>query len=126
MGEILAALGFMHQRRVVLPLLLRWLDKRKALGLNRKRSAPLICTLQGGAVSQPYVRAMLARKRAKIGLEKRVHAHGLRHTFAAERARETTVHTLQKELGHASLQVTSVYVDHIQPQEIVEGMKART
>ena len=58
---------------VVTPYLNRWMDKRKALSLGRKRKAPLFCTLDGGPVSQPYVRAMLRRKAAKTGLEKRCH-----------------------------------------------------
>ncbi len=112
---------------VVTPYLNRWMDKRKALGLGRKRRAPLFCTLDGGPVSQPYVRAMLRRKAAKTGLEKRCHPHGLRHTFAAEIAREgTPMNEVQATLGHASLAVTSAYLAHIQPQEIMDRMKART
>ena len=58
--------------------LLRWLDKRKRMGINGR--APVFCTLQGGFIKQPYIRTLFARLAKKAGLDKRVHAHGLRHT----------------------------------------------
>ena len=62
----------------------------------------------------------------KAGIEKRVHAHGLRHTHAAELMREgVRLNVIQKQLGHASVGVTSAYLDHIAPREVVETMKKR-
>ena len=60
--------------------LARWLDARKALGLSGR--ARLFCTLAGGPVSDNYVRGLLRRLAARAGITKRVHPHGLRHTFA--------------------------------------------
>ena len=111
---------------VAMPYVTRWLEKRKELGLSRKRSAPLFCTLDGGPVADVYVRAMMTRKAEKIGLEKRCHPHQLRHTFAAEMAREgVQMNVLQKTLGHASLAVTSTYLAHIAPQEVIDVMRDR-
>jgi transcriptional regulator with XRE-family HTH domain len=46
--------------------------------------APIFCTLQGGRLDSSYVRRLLPRLARKAGVDRRVHAHGLRHTYAAE------------------------------------------
>lgn len=103
----------------------RWLEVRKRHGLNGRH--PVFCTLSGQPVKQAYVRALLPRLAEKAGIDKRVHAHGLRHTHAAELAREgLPVNLIQQQLGHASLAVTSRYLDHIAPQQLIEAMKARS
>ena len=102
----------------------RWLDARKELGI--KARAPLFCTLRGGPIAQPYVRALLSRLATKAGIEKRVHPHGLRHTGAAELAAEGhPMNLVQAQLGHSSLATTSRYLAHIAPQELVDAMQAR-
>lgn len=102
----------------------RWLDVRGKLTIHA--SAPLFCTLHGQAMIPSYVRALLPRLARKAGLLKRVHAHGLRHTFAAELAREgVPVNQIQKQLGHSSLAVTSRYLDHISPAELLETIASR-
>lgn len=102
----------------------RWLDVRGSRQLPA--SAPLFCTLQGQAMIPSYVRALLPRLARKAGLSKRVHAHGLRHTFAAELAREgVPMNQIQKQLGHSSLAVTSRYLDHISPAELLETIASR-
>lgn len=88
--------------------------------------APLICTLAGKRVQTAYVRALLPRLASQAGIEKRVHAHGLRHTFACELMRERMpINLIQKQLGHASLAVTSRYLQHVTPPELVEAMQRR-
>ena len=63
--------------------LARWMDVRKGRGVNR--GAPLFCTLQGGGqMDTEYVRQVLHRLGDRAGVDKRVHPHGLRHTFAFE------------------------------------------
>jgi len=69
-------------------MLARWIDRRKKLGPGAR--APIFCTLQGGRINSSYVRRLLPRLAAKAGIDRRVHAHGLRHTYAAELAREGT------------------------------------
>ncbi len=102
----------------------RWLDKRTALGINGH--AHVFCTLQGGALSTAYIRALLPRLAEKAGIEKRVHAHGLRHTGAAELAREgKPMNLIQAQLGHSNLGTTDRYIRHIAPQELIEAMQRR-
>jgi integrase len=101
-----------------------WLQERRDRGLNGRQ--PLICTLSGGAVHPTYVRVLLRRLASKAGIEKRVHPHGLRHTHAAELAAEgIPVNVIQKQLGHSSLAVTSRYLDHIAPAEVVNLIRRR-
>ena len=84
-------------------------------------------TQPGKPLSQAYVRRVLRKLAERAAIEKRVHPHGLRHTHASELAREgVPMPVIQAQLGHASLQTTSVYLDHIQPQEVVETMQRRT
>lgn len=102
----------------------RWLDTRKAMSINGR--APLLCTLKGGKLHTSYVRALLPRLAAQAGIEKRVHAHGLCHSHAADLVREgVPVNLIQRQLGHASLAVTSAYLDHIAPEQVVAVIRGR-
>jgi integrase len=62
----------------------------------------------------------------RAGIDKRVHAHGLRHTHAAELAEEGyPVNFIQDQLGHASLAVTDRYLRHIAPAARIEAIQRR-
>jgi site-specific recombinase XerD len=101
----------------------RWTDQRKHLGI---RGRVLLCTLAGGQVDPRYVRAMLVRMAERVGIAKRVHPHGLRHTHAAELERDGfTVTEIQQQLGHSSLHTTSVYLGHISPSARVSKIHNR-
>ncbi len=100
-----------------------WVAKRKKEGFSR--GTPLFCTLVGGQLSHVYVRAMLHRMAEKVGIEKPVRPHGLRHTYATELAREGVgVEVIQKALGHSSLATTGVYLASIGAPEVI-AMAAR-
>jgi site-specific recombinase XerD len=95
-------------------LLERWLDRRRLLGLNGR--APFFCTLAGDAIKQAYVRALLPRLARQAGIEKRCHAHALRHTHAAELVRRrTSVEEIQLQLGLASRASTVRYIAGVGP-----------
>ena len=102
--------------------LARWLEHRRGLGL---RNGPLFCTLDGGQLSDRYVRDLLKRLAAKAGIEKRVHPHGLRHTFAWELDQAgVPTSTISKLLGHSSVGVTSRYLDHLTNGQAVDALQA--
>ena len=85
----------------------------------------LFCTLDGAPVSDDYVRGLLRRLGAKAGIDKRVHPHGLRHTFAVELEQAgTPVTVISKLLGHSSVAVTSRYLDHLTNGQAVEALLA--
>ena len=105
-------------------ILSAWVDARAGLGLNGRQ--PLFCTLKGQPIKPQYIRLLLPRLARKAGIEKRVHAHGLRHTHAAELMAEGfSVAVISKQLGHASISTTSVYLDHIAPQEVIDSIRSR-
>jgi site-specific recombinase XerD len=88
--------------------------------------APLLCTLDGGPLQAQYVRALMPRLAARAGVEKRVHAHGMRHSHAFELANEgVPIHVIAAQLGHASAAVTDRYIRHLAPQQVIETMRAR-
>lgn len=105
-------------------LVQRWIETRKARGI---RNGTLICTLAGGEVYQQYVRILLQRLAAEVGIDKRVTPHGLRHTHAAELAHEgTPINVISRQLGHANSGVTARYIDHLAPGQVIDAMQRRT
>lgn len=102
-----------------------WLDRRAHLHVPRR--APVFCTLDGGPLKSAYIRAMLPRLARRAGVEKRVHAHGFRHTFAFELAGEgTPMHLIQQQLGHSSIATTDRYVRHLNPTAAIAAMQRRS
>jgi integrase/recombinase XerC len=95
---------------VALRWLLPWMERRAELGINGHHV--LFCTLTGGPMSQDQVRGMLRRRQCRAGLDHlRVHAHGFRHTFAAELVAEgARITDIRDMLGHASLATTDAYL----------------
>lgn len=101
-----------------------WLDARDRLGLTGR--SPVFCTVRGNAISASYIRVLLKRLASKAGIEKRVHAHGLRHTHAAQlRGEGVDIGVISRQLGHSSIITTVHYLDHIAPQAVVETMQRR-
>lgn len=103
-------------------LLGRWIERRAKLGINGHH--PLFCTLDGGTVNASYVRNWLPRLARRAGIEKRVHAHGLRHSGACEMRRAgVDIGIISKALGHASIATTARYLDHIEPTLVIDAMR---
>lgn len=106
-------------------VLQRWLDRRQQLGFGGRQ--PVFCTLKGEKVETAYIRVLMPRLAKKAKIEKRVHAHGLRHTGAFELANEgTPLHVIQQQLGHSNLATTAIYISHLNPTTVVETMRKRT
>jgi site-specific recombinase XerD len=129
-GTLIVQHGKGDKRRVVgldagtVALLQRWLDVRRKRGINGR--APVFCTLSGDEISQSYIRHLLPRLARRAGIEKRVHAHGLRHAFAVELEREgATVSTIRDLLGHSSLAVTDRYLRRIGAGEALAFARQR-
>ncbi|MBA7518960.1 Tyrosine recombinase XerC [subsurface metagenome] len=115
----------------------RWVDLWQKLGF--KGSDPLFCTITQGAGNrqtgqlipgQPlktaYIRGLMKRLGKKAGIDKRVHFHGLRHSFAADMVKEgITIPEIAGSLGHSSIATTSRYLDHIAPQDRIDRAKKR-
>jgi site-specific recombinase XerD len=105
-------------------LLGRWLETRSKRGINGR--APVFCTLDGGTLAQSYVRHLLPRLAAKASIDKRVHAHGLRHAYAVELEREgAPLSTIRDLLGHSSASVTDRYLRRHGAGAAVEFARSR-
>lgn len=129
-GSLRVLFGKGKRSRVVgldtgaLALLQVWLERRATLGITNRN--PVFCTLKGQPMKSGYVRNWLPRLARKAGVERRVHAHCFRHTFAYEAANEgTPLHLIQQQLGHQWLSTTDGYIRHLHPATVVEAMKRR-
>jgi hypothetical protein len=72
------------------------------------------------------VRQQLRRTAAKAGVRRRFAPHQLRHAHAVEMAREgVPLNVIQRQLGHANLGITSVYLEGIDNAEIIDTVHAR-
>ena len=101
-----------------------WLERRATLG--PPPGAPLFCTLKGGPIYSSQIRQLLPRLARRAEIEKRVHAHGLRHTHAYELMMEgIAMPIIQRQLGHKSLATTNTYLSHIAPKLVIETMGKR-
>lgn len=98
-------------------LLGKWREKRSV------HAELLFTTLRGDKLDDRYIRAMVKREAQAAGLEKDIHPHTLRHTFASDIYRETkNIRLTQKALGHSDLSTTMIYT-HIVDEELEDAMK---
>ena len=103
-----------------------WLDARAELPVG-----PLFCIVtgptRGRAWSNTAVRAQLRNVAAQAGVRRRFAPHQLRHAHAVETAREgVPLIVIQRQLGHTSLGVTSIYLQGIDSAEIIDAVHSRT
>ena len=83
--------------------------------------------MDGKGLQSAYVRNLFKRLGKKAGIAKRVHPHGLRHTFASGLADEKVdIRIIQRALGHSNLGTTQRYVDHLNPTAVIDALKSRT
>ena len=107
-----------------LNLVRQWLRARVSLGVGG--DAPLFCTLSGGPIHPAYVRQLLPRLAEKAGIDKRIHAQGLRYTHAAELAAEgMPAELIQAQLGHESLASTDRYLRRMSRQDRIDALQRR-
>lgn len=91
----------------------------------------IFCVLSGPtagrAIHDSDVRRQFRELRARAGVRRRVHAHGMRHSFAADGRREGWDYlTLMRQLGHAHLGVTQLYMRGIPDDEVLEPIAKRS
>jgi site-specific recombinase XerD len=100
-----------------------WLVAKKKHGIVGQ----VFSTLKSEPLQSAYVRNLFKRLGKKAKIDKRVHPHGLRHTFAAGLADEQVdVRIIQKALGHSSLNTTARYIDHLAPTAVLNALRFRT
>lgn len=97
-----------------------WLDE-ELLGLLKawRRIRPtgslyFFSTLKGKPLNDRYLREMVKRLGRKAGINKDVHPHLLRSTFAVNLIRETNdIRLTQNALGHRDASTTQLYAKHL-------------
>jgi site-specific recombinase XerD len=90
----------------------------------------LFCVLHGPSRGRPWspaaVRSELRRAAAKAGVRRRLAPHQLRHAHAVEMAHEgVPMVVIQRQLGHAHLGITSIYLQGIDNAEIIDTVHRR-
>ena len=81
---------------------------------------------RGRALTTTSVRQQLRRTAVKAGVRWRFAPHQLRHAHAVEMAREgVPLNVIQRQLGHAILGITSVYLQGIDNAEIIDTVHSR-
>jgi site-specific recombinase XerD len=102
-----------------------WLAARVDLPVG-----PLLCVIDGPTHGRPWsaaaVRTEFRRTAAQAGVRRRFAPHQLRHAYALELAREgVSLNIIQRQLGHTNLGTTSIYLQGIDPEEIITAVRTR-
>jgi integrase len=102
-----------------------WLSARAQLLVG-----PLFCVIDGATRGRPWsgaaVRGEFRRLAAAADVRRRFAPHQLRHAHALELAREgVPLNIIQRQLGHANLGTTSIYLQGIDPEEIISAVRTR-
>ncbi len=88
--------------------LTRWLDARRAIA--RVDPAAVFVGRSGKRLTPRAIEARLAQWAIKQGLDRHVHPHMLRHSFASHVLQSSgDLRAVQEMLGHASIASTQVY-----------------
>ncbi len=90
----------------------------------------LLCVITGPTAGRPWsaaaARTTLRSLAADAGVPRRFAPHQLRHAHAVEMAREgVPLNVIQRQLGHANLGITSIYLQGIDNAEIIDTVFAR-
>jgi integrase/recombinase XerC len=114
--------------REAMEVLARWCEMRAKLAYPRM--GPLFCTISrsgtGRQLDASYVRTTLRRLGHRAGVDRRVHPHAFRHTFTVEAIREgISIELIRRQLGHSSLQTTTIYAQGIAGADVVETIGRR-
>lgn len=104
-----------------------WSDERAALGFTGQQ--PLFCVVEGPTagmnIGAGYVRQLMKDLGVRAGIEKRVHFHGLRHTYASYLLdKGVPMHIIKTMLGHSSVVITERYADHVGPARAMDMVRA--
>ena len=120
-------------------------DKRREVGMDswaweqlgprqqlrsRFPVGPFFCVVHGPTAGRSWepssARRQLGRTAAAAGVRRRFAPHQLRHAHAIEMAHEgVPLVVIQRQLGHAHLGVTSIYLQGIDNSEIIDTVHAR-
>lgn len=102
----------------LIPLLESYVQNKRP----QVQSNLFFCTKKTGKLSPVYVNRGLADAVQKLGWNKKITAHILRHSFASQLVKkDVNLVQIQKLLGHSSLKVTSIYT-HTDMDQLTEAV----
>ena len=93
-------------------------------------SGPLFCVIDGPTRGRPRSSANahveFRRLAGQAGIQRRFAPHQLRHAHTVELAREgVPLNVIQRQLGHANVGTTSIYLQRIDTEGIIATVHAR-
>jgi integrase/recombinase XerD len=103
-------------------------DENLALLKRWKEARPIQCsllftTLQGHPVYDVYIRQVMKRITKKAHIDKNVHPHTLRHSFATDLYRYSKdIMLVQKALGHSDISTTMIYT-HLVDDDLEDALR---
>jgi site-specific recombinase XerD len=102
-----------------------WLEARTELPVG-----PLFCIIDGPTRGRRWSGAAVCsefrRIAARAGVRRRFAPPQLRHAHALELAREgVPLNIIQRQLGHTNLGTTSIYLQGIDPEEVITAVRGR-
>jgi site-specific recombinase XerD len=102
-----------------------WMEVRRELPVGA-----LLCVIRGATAGRRWesgsARKQLARTAARARVRRRFAPHQFRHAHAVEMAHEgMPLVVIQRQLGHANLGVTSIYLQGIDSSEIINTVHSR-
>lgn len=110
--------------RTSLELVARWVAMHDELRFLP--GTPLICSMYGNKLAKSSVYQTLKRAARKVGINRRIHPHGFRHSMAYTMAMDgVPITIIQKQLGHTHISSTATYLEHIAPTDVIREMAAR-
>ncbi|MCL2149501.1 MAG: tyrosine recombinase XerC [Dehalococcoidia bacterium] len=122
-GRTLRVLGKGNRERVVImgypavQALSTYLNIIRPLFEKTKTEPALFLNYQGKRLSPRWIQKLVLKYAAAAGLEKKVHPHLLRHTFATHLLDGgADLRVVQELLGHANLATTQIYTHVTQAQ----------
>lgn len=100
----------------------QWIDQRAKMGLDGRHR--LFCVVDGPTAGRnlqaPYFRDEIKQLARLAAIEKRVHYHGLRHSYASWLLDNgAPIHYIMRMLGHRSLAITERYANHLPPAAMI-------
>jgi site-specific recombinase XerD len=104
-----------------LDLLKKWMEARRQL---RYQNDFVFVRMDGQPMTDRNLRRIFQWQAKKVGLvDKHVHPHTCRHSFATDLLKMTkNLHLVQKAMGHESISTTEIYL-HIQDAEMEAALK---
>lgn len=107
-----------------LRLLNKWLAYKASCGAKTDLSAYLFTDLTGcKPLCLRWYRKFVKRLAEKAGVNKDIHPHSLRHSFASRLLRHSkNLYLVSRALGHAHVSSTEIYL-HLQDHELEEALR---